>query len=69
MTLVAERGLVLIAGEDACRHQLSAGRHLCYRFGCFVEPPQDVIELDTIELVLQLADFSAIRNHLGVVVA
>ena len=28
-----------------------------------------MIELETIELVLQLADFSAICSHLGVVVA
>ena len=31
--------------------------------------PQDVIELETIELVLQLVDLSAIRNHLRVVAA
>ena len=31
--------------------------------------PQDVIELETIELVLQLADFLAIHSHLGIVAA
>ena len=34
-----------------------------------VEMPRDVIVLETVKLVLQLADFSAIRNHLGVVTA
>ena len=31
--------------------------------------PQDVIELETIELVLQLVDFSAICYHIGIVAA
>ena len=31
--------------------------------------PRDVIELETVELVLQLVDFSAICSHLGIVVA
>ena len=67
--LVADRGLVLVAGENAYRHWLLAGRHLCQRVGCFAEPPWDVIVLETIELVLQLVDLSSIRSHLGVVAA
>ena len=67
--LVADRGLVLIAGEDAHRHQLSARRRFCQCVGRLVEMPRDVIELETIELVLQLADFSAIHSHLGIMVA
>ena len=53
--LVADRGLVLITGEDASRHRLSAGRRFHQRVGCLVETPQDVIELETVELILQPA--------------
>ena len=60
---------MLIAGEDARWHQLLSRRHFRQRIGHLVETPWDVVELETIELVLQLADFSAIRNHLGIVVA
>ena len=67
--LVVDRGLVLIAGEDARRHRLSARCHFRQRVGRLIETPWDVIELKTIKLVLQLADFLAIHNHLGVVVA
>ena len=64
-----DRGLVLIASEDARRHRLLAGCHFHQRVDRLVEMPQDVIELETIVLVLQLADFSAICSHLGIVVA
>ena len=67
--LTADQGLVLIASEDAHWHWLSAGRRLHQCVGCLVETPRDVIELETIKLVLQLADFSAILSHLGVVAA
>ena len=67
--LVADRGLVLIAGEDARRHRLSAGHHFYQRVVRLIEMPWDVIKLETIELILQLADFSAILGHLGVVAA
>ena len=60
---------MLIAGEDARQHWLSAGRRDCQRVGRLVETPRDVIELETVELVLQLADFSAIHNHLGIMAA
>ena len=52
--IVADRGLVLIAGEDAHRHRLSAGCHVRQHVCHLVETPQDVIELETVELVLQL---------------
>ena len=42
---------MLIADEDACRHWLLGGCHLCQRVGRLVEAPQDVIELETVELV------------------
>ena len=67
--LVADRGFVLIAGEDAYRHRLSAGRCIRQRVGRLIETTRDVIELEAVELVLQLADFSAICSHLGIVVA
>ena len=60
---------MLIASEDACRHRLSAGRRFRQRVSRFVETPRDVIELEVVELVLQLADFSAACSHLGVVAA
>ena len=59
---------MLIAGKDAYQHRLSAGRRLHQRIGHLVEMPWDVIELETVELFLQLADFSAICSHLGIVV-
>ena len=67
--LIADRGFVLIAGEDACWHRLSVGRRLHQRVGRLVETPRGVIELEAIELVLQLADFSIVCSHLGIVVA
>ena len=65
--LVVNRGLVLIAGEDAHWHQLSIGRYFCQRVGCLIETPWNVVELEAIELVLQPVDFSAVRGHLEVV--
>ena len=47
-----DRGLVLIAGEDARRHRLSVGLRLRQCVGHLVETPRDVIELEAIELVL-----------------
>ena len=67
--LIADRGLVLITGEDARRHQLSVGRCFHQRVGRLVETPQDVIELEAVELVLQPTDFSAVCGHLGVMAA
>ena len=67
--LIVDRGLILIAGEDACWHRLSVGRRLHQRVGRLVETPRGVIELEAIELVLQLVDFLAIHSHLGVVTA
>ena len=67
--LIADQGLVLITGEDIHQHWLSAGRHFCQRVGRLIEMPRDVIELETVELVLQLVDFSTIRSHPGIVVA
>ena len=67
--LVADRGLILIAGEDAHRNWLSAEHRFRQRIGHLVETPRDVIELETVELVLQLADFSAICSHHGIVAA
>ena len=64
-----DRGFVLIAGEDNHQHWLSAERNFCQHDGRLIETPQDVIELKTIELVLELVDFLAIRSHLGIVVA
>ena len=60
---------MLVTGKYAHWHQLSA--RCCFRkhVDRLVEAPQDVIELKTVELVLQLADFSAIRSHLGIVAA
>ena len=67
--LVVDRGLVLIAGEDAHWHRLLARSYCLQHIGRLVKTPRDLIELETIELVLLLADFSAICSHLGVVVA
>ena len=50
--LIADRGLVLIAGEDTCWHRLLTGHRFCQRVGRLVETPWDVIELETIKLVL-----------------
>ena len=59
----------MITSEDARWHWLSVECHFHQRIGRLVETLRDVIELETIELVLQLADFSAIHNHIGIVVA
>ena len=48
---------MLVAGEDTHWHRLLVGCCLCQRVGCLVEAPQDVVELEAVELVLQLADF------------
>ena len=63
------QGLVLVAGEDTCWHQLSAGRCFCKRISRLVEAPWDVIEFEAVEFVLQPSDFLAVRSHLGVVIA
>ena len=60
---------MLIIGEDGCRHRLLAGHRFCERVGHLVETPWNVVELEAVELVLQLVDFSAICSHLGVVAA
>ena len=60
---------MLVTGEDARWLWLSTGCIFCKRISCLVEMPRDVIEFEVIELVLQLVDFSAIHNHLGIVVA
>ena len=67
--LLANQGLVLIAGEDAYQHRFSAGHRFCQPISRLIETHRDVIELKTVELVLQLADFLAICSHLSVVVA
>ena len=43
---------MLIASEDTYRHRLLAGCHLRQHVGHLIEPPQDVIEFEAIELVL-----------------
>ena len=60
---------MLVTGEDAYWHRLLAG--CCFRkhVGRLVEMPWNVVELEAVEFVLQLADFSAICNHLSVLVA
>ena len=63
------QGLVLITSKDAHRHRLSVGCCFCQCVGRLIEMPQDVIELETVKLVLYLVDFLAIRSHLGVVAA
>jgi hypothetical protein len=60
---------VLITGEDANWDRLSTRRHLHQLIGYLVEPSGDVVELEAIELVLQLADLLVVRSHLGVVAA
>ena len=67
--LVVNRGLVLIAGEDACWHWLSTGHCFCKCIGHLVEASWDVIEFEAVKLVLQPSDFLAVRSHLGVVAA
>ena len=60
---------MLIAGEDAYRHRLSAGRRLRQRVGRLIETPWDVIEFEAVEFVLQPLDFLVVRSHLGIVAA
>ena len=60
---------MLVTGEDAYWHRLSPRHRFRQRVSYLIEMPRDVIELETIELVLQLADFLAICSHLGVVAA
>ena len=59
---------MLIAGEDTYWHWLSGGCRLRKRVGRLVEVPRDVIEFKAIELVLQLADYSIVSSHLGVMI-
>ena len=66
---IVYQGFVLIAGEDTCWHRLSAGCRLCKRVVRLVEAPQDVIELEAVESILQPSNFLAVRLHLGVVAA
>ena len=51
------------------RHWLSVGCRFCQHVGHLAEMPRNVIELEAIELVLQLADFSVVCSHLGIVAA
>ena len=60
---------MLIAGEDARWHRLSVGRRLRQCVDRLIDMPRKVIELEAVKLVLQLADFSVVCSHLGVVVA
>ena len=60
---------MLVTSEDAYLHRLSAGCCFCKRVNRLIEAPWNVIELETVELVLQLVDFSAIRSQLGIVAA
>ena len=66
---IAQRGFVLVAGEDTHWHWLSAGCRLRKCVSCLVKTPWDVIELKAIKFVLQPSDFSAVCSHLGIVVA
>ena len=60
---------MLVTGEDARWHRLSAGCSFYKRVSRLVETPRDVVELEAIELVLQPVDFLAICGHLDVMVA
>ena len=60
---------MLIAGEDAHGHWLLAGRRFRQHVGHLIETPRNVVELEAIELVVQLADFSIICSHLGIMIA
>jgi len=60
---------MLVASEDTCWHRLPAGCRLSKRIGRHVEAPQNVVELEAIELVLQLVDFSVVCSHLGIMAA
>ena len=59
----------MIAGKDAYRDWLSAGRCFRERVGCFIEAPWDVIEFEAVESVLQPSDFLTVCLHLGVMAA
>ena len=60
---------MLVAGKDTYWDWLLAGCCFCECVGCLIETPWDVIELEAIELVVQLVDFSAVCSHLDVVAA
>ena len=60
---------MLVIGEDTHWHRLSARCHLRKCVSYLIEAPWDVIELEAIELVFQLLDFSVVCNHLGVMAA
>ena len=60
---------MLVAGEDARWHWLLAGRRFCQHVSRLVETPQNVVELEAVEFVLQLVDFSIICSHLGIMAA
>ena len=67
--LIVNRGLMLMAGEDVHWHWLLARHRFCQCVGHLVETPRNVVELEAIKLVLQLANFLAICSHLGVMAA
>jgi hypothetical protein len=48
---------VLVTGKDTDQDQILVGHYLYQLVGRLVEPSEDVVELEAVELVLQLADF------------
>ena len=60
---------MLVDGEDGCWHRLSTERCFGKRVGHLVEVPQDVIEFEAFEFVLQPSDLLAVRSHLGIMAA
>ena len=60
---------MLVTGEDARWHWLSAGCCFHERIGCFVEAPWDMIEFEAVESILQPSDFLVVRRHLGIMAA
>jgi hypothetical protein len=67
--LVTDRGFVLVTSNDASQDELPTVYHFCQHAGPFIEPSWDMVELEAVEPVLQLADLLAICGHLGTVTA
>jgi hypothetical protein len=54
---------VKLVNEDTCRYLSAGGSKLRKDVRCNIVVADDVVELETVELVLELADFQAVGVH------
>jgi hypothetical protein len=60
---------MLVTSKDASWYGLSAERHLGQSINCFVEPSQNMVELEAIKIFFQFLDLVVVGSHFCIMIA